>query len=154
MLDDLMGKIVLVRDDKAGVHVGTLAAFDVTSKSVTLKNARKVWYWNGAASVHGVAANGLDRKTSKVCPPLTTNPTESQGPAGSSKKGESRWPSIWFTAKNGFLKATAIPLAKESPSIKDVAKPGPAVAATASTFDRCTPPARSTASNTGRNARR
>ena len=68
MLDDLMGKVVLVRDDKAGVHVGTLAAFDSPSKSVTLKNARKVWYWNGAASVHGIAVNGLDQKTSKVCP--------------------------------------------------------------------------------------
>lgn len=64
----LTGKVVLVRDNRAGVLVGTLLAFDGASKTASLKNARKVWYWKGAAAVEGIAARGLDQKESKVTP--------------------------------------------------------------------------------------
>lgn len=67
-LKELYGKTVLVRDHMAGVHVGTLEDFSAENKSATLTKARKVWYWDGAASVHGIAANGLKHKTSKVAP--------------------------------------------------------------------------------------
>jgi hypothetical protein len=60
------GSLVLVRDDKAGVHVGTLVA--LSAEAVTLSNARKVWYWTGAASVHGIAVRGLSQAGSKVAP--------------------------------------------------------------------------------------
>lgn len=63
------GSKVLVRDDKAGVHVGTLVA--LSAEAVTLSNARKVWYWTGAASVHGIAARGLSQEGSKVAPMVT-----------------------------------------------------------------------------------
>ena len=61
-------KIVLVRDNRAGVLVGELAAFDAASKSATLMNARKIWYWTGAAAVEGIAARGLSHSGSKVTP--------------------------------------------------------------------------------------
>jgi hypothetical protein len=62
----LTGKIVLVRDNRAGVFVGTLVAFDGPSKCATLKNARKVWQWYGSGAVEGIAARGLDQARSKV----------------------------------------------------------------------------------------
>ncbi len=65
---EMLGKVVLVRDQRAGVHVGTLESLDVGAKTAVLKDARKVWYWDGAASVHGIAVRGLKHKTSKVCP--------------------------------------------------------------------------------------
>jgi len=68
MGSELIEKLVIVRDNRAGVHFGTLAAFDATSKSATLTDARKVWFWRGAASCHGLAARGLDHRESKVCP--------------------------------------------------------------------------------------
>lgn len=63
-----IGKVVLVRDNMAGVHVGTCVDFDAAAKTCTLKNARKVWRWEGAASCHGVAKRGLRPDGSKVCP--------------------------------------------------------------------------------------
>ncbi len=66
------GLRVLVRDHRAGVHVGTFESFDAVAKTVVLKNARKVWYWSGAASVHGIAANGLNHEESKIAPLVAT----------------------------------------------------------------------------------
>jgi hypothetical protein len=63
-----VGKTVLVRDHRAGVHVGVLVSLDLASKSCVLRDARKVWYWSGAASCHGIAANGLSHAESKVAP--------------------------------------------------------------------------------------
>lgn len=63
-----LGRVVLVRDNRAGIHVGTLVSFEAASKTAVLKDARKVWYWSGAASCHGIAARGLDHGKSKVCP--------------------------------------------------------------------------------------
>lgn len=69
----LVGKTVLVRDNRAGVLVGTLVAFDAASKSAELKDARKVWYWTGAAAVEGIAARGLNHASSKVSPAVATS---------------------------------------------------------------------------------
>ena len=65
---ELVGHLVVVRDNMAGVHFGRLAEFDAASKSASIIDARKVWYWRGAASCHGLAARGLDHDGSKVCP--------------------------------------------------------------------------------------
>lgn len=69
----LVGKVVLVRDHRAGVLVGTLVSFDAASKTAELKNARKIWYWTGAAAVEGIAARGLSHSGSKVSPPVSTS---------------------------------------------------------------------------------
>lgn len=66
--NELVGCVVLVRDNRAGVHVGILRELDLANKVAILAEARKVWYWEGAASCHGIAAKGLCHKGSKVAP--------------------------------------------------------------------------------------
>ncbi len=48
---------VIVRTSSAGVHAGELK--DQVGKIVTLKNARRLWYWNGAASLSQLAMEGV-----------------------------------------------------------------------------------------------
>lgn len=51
-----IGKKVIIRGDKSGVEFGTLVAKD--GSEVTLKNARRIWYWAGAASLSQLAQDG------------------------------------------------------------------------------------------------
>lgn len=55
----MIGKYVLVRTYSAGVHVGTLAYRN--GKEVTLINARRIWYWEGAASLSQLAMDGTSK---------------------------------------------------------------------------------------------
>jgi len=67
------GKFVIVRTYSAGVHFGTLANKD--GQEVTLTNARRAWYWDGAASLSEMAVAGVKRpskcKFSVVVPEIT-----------------------------------------------------------------------------------
>ena len=54
---DLIGKCVIVRCNRAGVFFGELAQRGV--REVELKNARRLWYWAGAASISQIAAEGV-----------------------------------------------------------------------------------------------
>jgi hypothetical protein len=54
---DLIGKKVIVRCNRAGVFFGELAQRD--GQEVELKNARRLWYWEGAASISQIAAEGV-----------------------------------------------------------------------------------------------
>ena len=67
-MQQFIGQIVLVRDNRAGVHVGTLVSLDLGTKTCVLAHARKVWCWSGAGSVHGIAARGINHEGSKVAP--------------------------------------------------------------------------------------
>ena len=53
---DLVNKYVLVRTYSAGVFVGFLEKKE--GKEVVLKNARRIWYWEGAASLSELAQEG------------------------------------------------------------------------------------------------
>lgn len=44
-----IGKKVIIRGDRSGVEFGTLVAHN--GREVTLHNARRIWYWAGAASL-------------------------------------------------------------------------------------------------------
>jgi hypothetical protein len=55
----MIGKDVLVRTYSAGVHVGTLKSRD--GKEVVLTNARRVWYWDGAATLSQLAMEGTSK---------------------------------------------------------------------------------------------
>lgn len=59
----MIGKDVIIRTYSAGVHFGTLAARD--GKEVTLTNARRLWYWEGAFTLSAVAQNGV-KQSSKL----------------------------------------------------------------------------------------
>ena len=69
-MNEFIGKMVVIRDNRAGIHVGVLRSCNLAAKIAVLAEARKVWYWEGAASCHGIAAKGLCHKGSKVAPPV------------------------------------------------------------------------------------
>lgn len=57
-------QLVLVRAGGAGVHYGNL--IKQKGPEVHLRNARRIWSWNGALSLSEIAAKGLDIKNSKI----------------------------------------------------------------------------------------
>lgn len=52
----MIGKKVIVRCNRAGVFYGTLS--EKEGQEVELKDCRRLWYWDGAASLHQLAAEG------------------------------------------------------------------------------------------------
>jgi hypothetical protein len=50
-------KYVVVRTYSAGVHVGELV--DRRAREVDLANARRIWSWKGANTLHEVANHGV-----------------------------------------------------------------------------------------------
>ena len=56
MNDKFIGKKVIVRGDRSGVFYGTLAERD--GREVTLTECRRIWYWDGAASISQLDAEG------------------------------------------------------------------------------------------------
>ena len=59
MHSEYLNKKVIVRGDRSGVFFGTLVAKD--GKEVKLENCRRLWYWDGAASISQLAADGTTR---------------------------------------------------------------------------------------------
>lgn len=59
----MIGKKVIVRGDRSGVFFGMLKAKE--GKEVTLENCRRIWYWDGAASISQIAKEGV--KKPKEC---------------------------------------------------------------------------------------
>ena len=53
----MVGKKVIVRGDKSGVFFGTLKERDECE--VLLADARRIWYWEGAASISQLACEGV-----------------------------------------------------------------------------------------------
>ena len=51
-----IGKKVIIRGDHSGVEFGTLVSQN--GREVTLHNARRIWYWDGAASLSQLAKDG------------------------------------------------------------------------------------------------
>ena len=51
-----IGKKVITRGDRSGVEYGTLVS--CCGSEVTLHNARRIWYWEGAASLSQLAKDG------------------------------------------------------------------------------------------------
>jgi hypothetical protein len=60
---------VVVRTYSAGVHVGELVSRE--GKEVTLANARRIWSWTGANTLHEIAKHGVG-DMSKVSETLGT----------------------------------------------------------------------------------
>ena len=60
---EFTGKYVVVRTYSAGVHVGVLKSRN--GQEVVLTEAKRVWQWQGANTLHEVALNGVD-KASKL----------------------------------------------------------------------------------------
>ena len=58
-----MNKKVIIRADRAGVFFGTLVRKD--GNEVELADCRRIWYWNGAASLSELAVSGVIRDGNK-----------------------------------------------------------------------------------------
>ncbi len=56
---DIIGKKCIVRTYSAGVFFGTVVERD--GKEATLTNARRLWYWEGAASLSQLAVSGTSK---------------------------------------------------------------------------------------------
>lgn len=58
-MENLIGKKVIIRGDRSGVFFGTLAHRE--GREVTLNNCRRIWYWDGAASISQLASEGTQK---------------------------------------------------------------------------------------------
>lgn len=54
-----MKNYVIVRGDRSGVFFGKLA--NKNGQEVTLNNARKLFYWDGAGAVEQIAIDGVSK---------------------------------------------------------------------------------------------
>lgn len=61
-------KFVVVRCYGAGVHVGTLVSQD--AKTVVLKDARRLWRWRGANTLHEVSIGGVSDEYTRLSEPV------------------------------------------------------------------------------------
>lgn len=52
-------KYVIVRGDRSGVFAGVLVS--QKGQKVELKNCRRLWYWDGAASISQIAKEGVKK---------------------------------------------------------------------------------------------
>ena len=66
MEKELIGKKVIIRSDRAGVFYGTLEETEPCGDklSVKLTNCRRIWYWDGAASLSQLAKDGTTSPSS------------------------------------------------------------------------------------------
>lgn len=55
----MIGKKVIIRADRAGVFYGTLKAKE--RNEVVLTNCRRIWFWDGAASISQLAVDGTNK---------------------------------------------------------------------------------------------
>lgn len=61
-MESNIGKKVIIRGSRSGVEFGTLVAKN--GSEVTLENARRIWYWSGAASLSQLAMDGTTNPNS------------------------------------------------------------------------------------------
>ena len=59
-----LNKKVIIRADRAGVFYGTIVRKD--GNEVELKDCRRIWSWDGAASLSEIAVSGVKHETSKI----------------------------------------------------------------------------------------
>ena len=61
-------QFVLVRAGQAGVHFGTVV--ERNGQEIHLKNARRIWQWQGALSLSEIAMKGVNLSSSKISVPV------------------------------------------------------------------------------------
>ena len=58
-MGEMTNKKVIVRGDRSGVFFGTLVARE--GREVTLSDCRRLWYWDGAATISQLAVDGTSK---------------------------------------------------------------------------------------------
>jgi hypothetical protein len=78
---------VIVRTYSAGVFAGTLVQRH--DKEVELKGARRIWYWDGAASLSQMALEGVSKpQNCKFAVPVNVTVTEAIEILSTTKKAQ------------------------------------------------------------------
>jgi hypothetical protein len=57
----------VIRTEHAGIHVGYVIKTDLSTASVVLQNARRIWYWDGACSASQLAVDGVTKAGEPNC---------------------------------------------------------------------------------------
>lgn len=57
--EKMIGKKVVIRSNDSGVHFGTL--LERSGTEVVLKDSRRIWYWDGAASISELSQLGTSK---------------------------------------------------------------------------------------------
>lgn len=92
----MVGQKVVVRTCNAGVHFGTLVSRSGTE--CQLADARRIWRWRGANTLHEVSLHGIDKvysRISEAVPEIELTEVIEVIPASevaAINLGESRWP--------------------------------------------------------------
>lgn len=60
----MIGEFVIVRTYSAGVHCGVLAESNGTA--VLLSEARRIWRWRGANSLHELSLHGASEQHTRI----------------------------------------------------------------------------------------
>jgi hypothetical protein len=70
VMNEILGKFVIVRTNSAGVHAGVLSKKD--GDEIILTNARRLWQFfaKGGISLSEVAVNGIVPEKSRICSPV------------------------------------------------------------------------------------
>ncbi len=55
---------VIIRSRDAGVFAGDLETADLATATVVLRDARRLWYWDGAATLSQLAIDGVSKPAS------------------------------------------------------------------------------------------
>lgn len=56
-----INKKCIIRTESAGVFFAVLTELDKTTRTATLSDCRRLWYWSGAASLSQLAMEGVKR---------------------------------------------------------------------------------------------
>ena len=72
---EIKGDVCMVRSTNAGVFFGTITSKDLAHGVVEMANARRVWYWDGAASLSQLATDGTSKPTNCKFPVATAAQT-------------------------------------------------------------------------------
>ena len=51
----------IVRTENAGVFAGTVDSVDDINRTVAMSNSRRLWYWDGAATLSQLAMTGTSK---------------------------------------------------------------------------------------------
>lgn len=54
-------KRYIIRCDRAGVFFAHVAEYDPATATATLTDCRRLWYWDGAASISQIAMEGVKK---------------------------------------------------------------------------------------------
>ena len=64
----MVGSFVLVRTYSAGVHCGRLVSRE--GRECVLAEARRIWRWRGANTLHEIALRGVSEEYTRISEPV------------------------------------------------------------------------------------